>query len=63
MESLRSEENRRKKILFLSHSASLYGFERYLLDLLKGLDKNKYQPIVIISLYGPLRQENERCLV
>lgn len=42
------------KILFLSHSSGLCGSERALLDLLKGLDKERYEPLVLLPQEGPL---------
>jgi len=46
-----------KKILYLHTGAELYGADIVLLTLLKGLDKSKYEPIVVLPLYGPLVNE------
>lgn len=43
-----------KNILYLHTGAELYGADIVLLTLIKGLDKNKYCPIVVLPQYGPL---------
>ncbi len=47
-------------ILFIHQSADLYGSDKTLLLLLKHLDKNKFNPVVIIPLEGPLKDELEK---
>lgn len=49
-----------KKILFLHAGAELYGADIVLLELLKGLDKRKYTPYVILPCDGPLVEELEK---
>lgn len=49
-----------KNILFIHQSADLYGSDKTLLLLLKHLDKAKFNPIVIIPLDGPLKDELEK---
>lgn len=44
-------------ILYISHSGNLYGAERSLMLLLKGLDKDKFRPIVALPANGPFKQE------
>lgn len=46
-----------KKILYLHTGAELYGADIVLLTLLKGLDKDKYKPIVVLPSKGPLVTE------
>jgi len=43
-------------ILYLSHSANLYGSEQSLLLLIQGLNKKQFSPIVVLPTDGPLRQ-------
>jgi len=47
-------------ILFVSHSAELNGAERMLLDLIRGLDRKKFKPTLIIPEKGPLGSEAEK---
>lgn len=47
----------REKILYLHASAELYGSDYVLLELVRRLDKNKYQPIVLLPFQGPLVEE------
>ncbi len=49
-----------KNILFIHQSADLYGSDRTLLLLLKYIDRIKFNPVVIIPLDGPLREELEK---
>ena len=49
----------RKVILYLSHSAGLYGAELCLLTLVARLDKTRFLPIVILPNNGPLKQRLE----
>lgn len=46
----------RFNILYLSHSAQLYGAEQSLLQLLKGLDRDRFSPIVVLPQEGPLKR-------
>lgn len=46
-----------KKILYIHTGAELYGADIILLTLLKGLDKTKYKPIVVLPTDGPLVKE------
>lgn len=43
-----------KRILYLHAGAELYGADIVLLELVKGLDKNEYYPIVVLPNDGPL---------
>lgn len=43
-------------ILYLSHSAQIYGAEQSLLQLLKGLDRDRFSPVVVLPQEGPLKQ-------
>lgn len=47
-------------ILFIHQSADLYGSDKTMLTLLKHLDKNRFSPVVIIPLDGPLKEELEK---
>jgi glycosyltransferase involved in cell wall biosynthesis len=50
-----------KKILFIHQSAELYGSDKTLLLLLKNLNREAFNPIVILPFDGPLKEalENE----
>lgn len=41
-------------ILFVSHSSELNGAERFLLDVLENLDKQRFDPLLVIPRPGPL---------
>lgn len=41
-------------ILFVSHSAGRYGAEKSLLDLVLGLDRDRYDVIILVPRKGPL---------
>lgn len=49
------------KVLFVSHSPALAGAERSLLLLLRNIDRNCFDPIVVLPTSGPLKKEIE-CL-
>ena len=49
-----------KNILFIHQSADLYGSDKTLLLLLSKLDKTRFNPIVVIPLDGPLKEELEK---
>jgi glycosyltransferase involved in cell wall biosynthesis len=53
-------KNAEVRILYVSHSAHLYGAERSLLQLLATLDKTKFRPIVVLPKHGPLKEYLER---
>jgi len=44
----------KKNILFIHQSAELYGSDRVLLALVTKLDREKFQPIVLLPFEGPL---------
>lgn len=46
-----------KKICFVTHLPNLNGATRSLLDLLDGLDKTKFEPLVLINSEGPIIEE------
>ncbi len=50
-----------KKILFIHQSSELYGSDKTLLDLLKGIDRSKFNPYVILPYEGLLSVELEKC--
>jgi glycosyltransferase involved in cell wall biosynthesis len=50
-------DNKTTSILYISHSAELYGAEQSLLLLLKSLDQEEFRPIVVLPTNGPLKQE------
>lgn len=43
-----------KRILYIHAGAELYGADIVLLELLKNLDKNKFEPYVVLPCNGPL---------
>jgi len=45
------------KILFLSHSSEMNGAERSLFDIVKNLDKKKFEPVVVLPKKGRLKDE------
>ena len=53
----------KRKILFLSHSAELYGAEKVLFQTIDGLNKQEFQPILVLPRTGPLRGEAEKLAV
>lgn len=54
-----------RNVLFIHHSAEMYGSDKVLLSLVAGLDRNKYCPIVMLPCEGPLlaalKEEGVRC--
>lgn len=50
----------KKNILFIHPGAELYGADKILLEVLKGIDKNLFFPLVIIPNKGPLEDEFKR---
>lgn len=49
----RRMDNKIKNILYVSAKAVLYGAERRLVDLIQNLDKEKFQPFVLLPCGGP----------
>lgn len=47
-------------ILFIHQSADLYGSDRTLLQLLNHLDRTNFNPVVVIPINGPLKEELEK---
>lgn len=45
-----------KHVLFVHQSAELYGSDRMLLELLKGLDRASFTPVVVLPGEGPLKE-------
>ncbi len=45
-----------KTIMYLHVGAEMYGSDKVLLQLVTGLNKNKFKPIVILPEHGPLEQ-------
>ncbi len=58
--------NDRTRVLFTNHTGEVSGAERVLLQMLRGLDQQMYEPTVLCAETGPLRAEVEtagvRCL-
>lgn len=52
--------NSKNKILFLHAGAELYGSDRILLSIVTNLDKNIFEPIVVLPNDGPLVDELKR---
>ncbi|WP_261787056.1 glycosyltransferase family protein [Lactobacillus taiwanensis] len=48
-----------KTILYLHAGAEMYGADKILLELVSGLDKTKFRPIVILPTDGVLRKKLE----
>ena len=48
------------KILYVHNSADIYGASRCLLRLLKGLDRTRYFPLVLLPEHGPLEEHLSR---
>jgi glycosyltransferase involved in cell wall biosynthesis len=53
----------RKKILFFSHSSELYGAEKALLQTIEGLNKQEFQPLLVLPRPGPFHQKAEKLAV
>ncbi len=53
------DNQKRRVILYISHSAGLYGAELCLLNLVANLDKDRFLPIVALPENGPLKQKLE----
>ncbi len=49
--------DQKKTVLYISHSAELYGAEQCLLLLLNSLDRERFYPIVVLPRDGPLKQK------
>ena len=49
-----------KNVLFVSHSAGSAGAEKSLLLLLKNIDRNRFNPIVVFPVKGFLQEEVEK---
>jgi glycosyltransferase involved in cell wall biosynthesis len=47
----------RMRILYVNHTGNVSGAERVLLDILQGLDRNRYEPIMLCPNEGRLRRE------
>ena len=47
-------------ILFIHQSADLYGSDKTLLQSLTYIDKTKFNPVVVIPIDGPLKEELEK---
>ncbi len=43
-------------VLFVSHSSELNGAERMLLDTVRGLDRRKFSPLLVVPRPGPLAE-------
>ncbi len=52
-----------KTILYLHAGAEMYGADKILLELVTGLDKTKFRPIVILPTDGILRQKLEEAKI
>lgn len=48
------------KVLFVSHSSAMVGAERSLLLLLRYINRDHFEPIVVFPACGPLKEEIER---
>ncbi len=50
----------KEKIFFISHASELNGAERMLADLLERINRNKYDPVLVIPQPGPLGERLSR---
>lgn len=48
-----------KIVLYIAHSANLYGGELCLFNLVSKLDRSRFQPVVVLPKNGPLKQKLE----
>ncbi len=46
-----------RRVVFVSHSAELNGAERFLLDVLRELDRRRFVPALVVPRPGPLADE------
>ena len=44
-------------VCYVTHKPNLTGANRSLLDLLDGLDRDRYEPVVLVNRRGPLLSE------
>jgi len=44
------------KVLFISHSSNIFGAEKSLLLLLKNINREHFEPIVVLPMSGPLKE-------
>ncbi len=51
----------RLKILYISHTARTAGAEKCLLTLVRHLDREAFEPVVLLPVDGALRKELEEC--
>jgi len=49
-----SEAIQRKRVLYINHEVECGGAEHSLLELLRGLDRDKFEPHLVCSMEGPL---------
>ena len=55
-----SERNHKIRVLFISHEGGLAGAERSLLDLIRGMDRELFDTVVLVPKAGLLSRELER---
>ncbi len=48
-----------KNILFFHQSADMYGSDKVLLQIIEGLDRTRYNPMVVLPTSGPLSKALE----
>ncbi len=48
-----------KTILYIAHSANLYGGELCLFNLVSNLDRSRFHPVIVLPKNGPLKQKLE----
>lgn len=53
--------NERRRILYVNHVSRMSGAERSLVDLLRGLDRSRFEPVAAIPGPGELADELARC--
>lgn len=52
-----------KTILYLHAGAEMYGADKILLELVTGLDKTKFRPVVILPTDGILKKKLEEAKI
>jgi glycosyltransferase involved in cell wall biosynthesis len=55
------KSGKKVRILYVHNSADFYGASRSLLRLVKGLDRTRFEPLVMLPETGPLRALLEQC--
>src|SRR5689334_23059137 len=49
--------NRPRRVLYVQHTADLYGANRALLHLISAIDRQHYVPLAVLPMGGPIERE------